>query len=65
MLLYEKLLLMTFGTCLVHIVVTWLQMYKATNFQKISSQTYRHVPIAVYSLLNVAPDDGLMTVRNM
>ena len=30
-----------------------------------SSQTYRHVPFALYSLLNVAPDDGLMIVRNM
>ena len=30
-----------------------------------SSQTYRHAPIALYSLLNVAPDDGLMIVRNM
>ena len=30
-----------------------------------SSQTYRHVPITLYRLLNVAPDDGLMIVRNM
>ena len=29
------------------------------------SQTYRYVPIALYSLLNVVPDDGLMIVRNM
>ena len=28
-------------------------------------RTYRHVPIALYSLLNDAPDDGLMIVRNM
>jgi hypothetical protein len=27
--------------------------------------TGMYVPIALYSLLNVAPDDGLMTVRNM
>ena len=29
------------------------------------SQTYRHVPIAIYSLYNVAPDDGLVIVRNI
>ena len=29
------------------------------------SQNYRHTPIALYSLLNVAPDDRLMIVRNM
>ena len=26
---------------------------------------YRNVPIVLYSLLNVAPDDGLMIVQNM
>ena len=30
-----------------------------------SSQTYWHVPIALYSSLNVAPDDELMIVQNM
>ena len=30
-----------------------------------TGQTYQHVPVALYSLLNVAPDDGLMIVRNM
>jgi hypothetical protein len=28
-------------------------------------RTGTNVPVALYSLLNVAPDDGLMTVRNM
>jgi len=28
-------------------------------------RTGTNVPIAPYSLLNVAPDDGLMIVRNM
>ena len=27
--------------------------------------TVTNAPIALYSLLNVAPDDGLITVRNM
>ena len=37
------------------------------NYQIIvySSQTYRHVPIALYILLNAVPDDGLMIARNM
>ena len=37
------------------------------TFNKLYSAivTYRHVPVALYSLLNVAPDDVLMIVRNM
>ena len=39
----------------------WLQY----GYRKDCSQTYRYVPIALYSLLNVAPDDGLMIFRNV
>ena len=32
--------------------------YRKDFLHPYSSQTYRHVPIAQYSSLNVAPDDG-------
>ena len=54
--------------------VKWLYMFRTiispssgATFNKLCSAigTCRYVPIALYSLLNVAPDDGLMIVRNM
>ena len=57
-----------FGLSLVHHQEQHLISYTAQLVHACKSgcsQTYRHAPIALYSLLNVAPDDGLMIVRNM
>ena len=50
--------------------VKWLYMFRTiispssgATFNKLCSAV--HAGTALYSLLNVAPDDGLMIVRNM
>ena len=57
-----------FGLSLVHhqeqhLISCTVQLIHAGMFG--CSQMYWHVSVGLYSLLNVAPDDGLMIVRNM
>ena len=45
--------------------VELIMKYECFYSHTAARHTGMYVPIALYSLLNVAPDDGLMTVRNM